>query len=80
MGYQAKVVTGGKLVLPAALRRDLGIRDGDTVVIERDGDGLRVSSRDAVLREIQTAMRATAENGASVDDFLAWRRRDNGDG
>jgi AbrB family transcriptional regulator, stage V sporulation protein T len=35
MTYHAKIIAGGKLVIPAVLRRELGIIDGDSVVVAR---------------------------------------------
>ena len=32
MTYQGKIIKGGKVVLPAALRRELGMKDGDKVL------------------------------------------------
>ena len=38
MTYQAKLIKGGKIVIPAELRRELGFHEGDRLVIERAGD------------------------------------------
>jgi len=40
MSYHAKLVKGGKIVIPAELRRELNLTDGDTLVVERDGDSI----------------------------------------
>ena len=39
-----KIIDGGKLIIPAAFRRKLGIGIGDTVVVELTEDGLYVRS------------------------------------
>ncbi|MGJ3628930.1 AbrB/MazE/SpoVT family DNA-binding domain-containing protein [Sphingomonas sp. MMS24-JH45] len=39
MTYHAKVIAGGKIVIPADLRREFEIKDGDSVVLERAEDG-----------------------------------------
>ncbi len=39
MTYHAKVIAGGKVVIPADIRRELGIKDGDSLVIDRDAKG-----------------------------------------
>lgn len=36
MTYSAKNIAGGKIVIPAELRRELGVNAGDTVLIERE--------------------------------------------
>lgn len=54
MTYHAKVTPGGKVVIPAELRRDLGIRDGDSLMFEKDKNGgLSVKTFEQVVREEQ---------------------------
>ena len=75
MTYQAKVIAGGKIVIPAELRREFGIKDGDSLVIERDGQGGMVLRTYAqVVREAQERFRALVGPDYTVDDFLAERR------
>lgn len=78
MTYEAKVIAGGKIVIPAELRRAMGIADGDTVVLEREDDGRVVlKTYRQVVREIQEEMRRMIPPGVSlVDDLLAERRRE----
>lgn len=76
MTYHAKVIAGGKIVIPADLRRELGIKDGDSVVIERmdDGVSLRREDPDTALQRVRDAFK-----GYSVDQFLRDRRADWGE-
>ena len=77
MTYSAKVISGGKIVIPAELRRELGINDGDSLVIERDGSGGVVLKTHAqVVREVQAEFRAMSkpDDRGIVDEFLAERR------
>jgi AbrB family transcriptional regulator (stage V sporulation protein T) len=75
MSYSAKVISGGKIVIPAELRRELGIKDGDTLVIERDDKGAFVlKSYFQVVREVQAEFRALVGDDYSVDQFLAERK------
>lgn len=77
MTYHAKVIAGGKIVIPAELRRELGIKDGDRLVIERDETGaISIKTYEQVVREVQTMFRPLVEAGYSVDKFLAERRAD----
>ncbi|OYW21355.1 MULTISPECIES: AbrB/MazE/SpoVT family DNA-binding domain-containing protein [unclassified Sphingomonas] len=77
MTYQAKVIAGGKIVIPAELRRELGIADGDTVVIARDAAGsLSIKTHAQVIAEGQRAFRAMLKTPFTVDDFIADRRND----
>jgi len=76
MTYHAKVITGGKIVIPADLRRELGIKDGDSIVLEASLDGimLRREDPDAALLRLRRGL-----SGYSVDQFLRERRADWGE-
>ena len=52
--YHAKVIAGGKIVIPADLRREFDIKDGDTVAIEReDGGGINEPGADIAIRVLR---------------------------
>lgn len=78
MTYHAKVISGGKIVIPADIRRELGIKDGDSLVIERDeGTGVvMVRTFEQVVREAQRQFRAMVGPDYTVDQFLAEKRAD----
>ena len=80
MTYHAKVIAGGKIVIPAELRRELGINDGDSVIVARDeSGGLSIKTFEQVVRESQKAFRAIVGPDYTVDQFLAERRADWGE-
>ena len=77
MSYHAKVIAGGKIVIPAELRREFGIKDGDSLVIERDdAGGLVLKTYDQVVREVQAEFKRMVKPGTldMVDALLAERR------
>jgi AbrB family transcriptional regulator, stage V sporulation protein T len=74
MTYHAKIIAGGKVVVPAELRRELGVKDGDTLVFERQGDSVVVKSYAQVIREVQATIKANIKEPFTVDDFIAERR------
>ena len=74
MTYSAKIIKGGKIVIPAELRRELGFAEGDRLVLEREGESLVIKSHAQVIREVQAAFRAAIKEPFTVDDFLAERR------
>lgn len=71
MTYHAKLIKGGKIVIPAKLRRELGFKEGDRLVIERDGSGFVVRSFAEVIRDIQRTVKAMVKTPFTVDDYLA---------
>jgi len=80
MTYDAKAISGGKIVIPADLRRKFGMKDGDSLVIERDAHGgLAIKTYAQVVREVQAEFRRlrTPGNGISMVDELIAERREN---
>ena len=76
MSHHAKLIKGGKVVIPADLRREFGFEDGDTLVFERGENGLVIKTYEQVVREIQAEFRALLGEGAGsmVDKLIAERR------
>lgn len=76
MTYHARMIKGGKVVIPAELRRELGLAEGDTLVFERDGDKVVLKTYEQVVREVQSVFRGMlGENTRSmVDELIAERR------
>jgi AbrB family transcriptional regulator, stage V sporulation protein T len=78
MTYSAKVISGGKVVIPAELRRKMGINPGDALIFEEDEAGRVVlkTYRQVVL-EVQEDMRRIIPPDVSlVEDLFAERRRE----
>ena len=72
---RGKLVSGGRLQVPADIRRELGLKDGDAVTMEVVDGKLQVRPYRAVIAEIQGRMRKYVKPGVSVvDDFIAERR------
>ena len=74
---RVKIVDGGKLVIPAAMRRELGISTGDTVLVDVDGGELRVRSVSRAIERARAILRKYVPEGVSVaDELIADRRRE----
>ena len=77
--YETKVDPNGRIVLPAPVRRELGIGPGDDVVLRLEAGGVRVTSRAAAIRDAQALVRKHVKPGVSlVHEVLAWRREEAG--
>ncbi|MRX52023.1 AbrB/MazE/SpoVT family DNA-binding domain-containing protein [Paracoccus sp. S-4012] len=72
---RVKVVEGGKLVIPAAFRRAMGIAPGDTVIVELDEGELRVRSLSSAIRRVQERMRELNPDGRILSEELIADRR-----
>ena len=72
---RGKIVSGGRLIVPAEFRRLMGLSDGDTVVMEIEGDELHVRPLRAALRRVQERLKPYAIEGKSISDELIADRR-----
>jgi AbrB family looped-hinge helix DNA binding protein len=74
MTYHAKVIAGGKVVIPADLRREMHIKDGDSLVFDRSEAGaITLRTFEQVVREEQAKFRAMVGPTYSVDQFVTDR-------
>lgn len=66
---------GGRLVIPAAMRAEMGVRPGDTLIAHMEEGELRLISRNRALHQVQEKAKQRKRPGESVvDEFLAERR------
>ncbi|MGI9090556.1 MAG: AbrB/MazE/SpoVT family DNA-binding domain-containing protein [Gemmatimonadaceae bacterium] len=80
MTVRAVVEQNGRILLPAAIRKQLGIVPGDELVLHVEGDELRVASMEAAVRKVQKAVRRqlkpVKDDVSLADDVIAMRRKD----
>ena len=75
-----KMVDGGRLIVPAAMRKEMGLEKGDAVVMELHGDELRVRPARSALKRLRESLRGTVPEGVSVvDELIAERRSEAAD-
>ena len=65
----------GRLVIPAALRRELQLQEGDRLSLLREGDQLVLRPRRVDIAAVR-GMWKHLGNGHEVDDLIAERRED----
>ena len=70
-----RVADGGRIVLPAAVRKQLGIEIGAKVVITVTGDEATLMSRQAALRRAQEIVRRYIPPGVSLSEELMAERK-----
>lgn len=77
MNFQVTLVEGGKIVLPAALRRKHGYTIGQRLLVDDTADGLRIRSLDDVVARAQELVaRIAPADRIFSDELIADRRRD----
>jgi AbrB family looped-hinge helix DNA binding protein len=72
---RVKIVEGGKLVIPAPMRRELGISAGDTVMVDIDNGELRVRSVSKALERARAILRRHIPEGSNLADEVIGDRR-----
>ena len=81
MTYHLNVAPNGRIVLPADVRRRMGLTEGGALLAEETPDGLILRTvQQSVARAQALARRYTANKpDASVEAFLANRRLESGE-
>ena len=75
---RVRIIEGGKLIIPASMRRELGIATGDTVLVDVADGELRVRSLSKAIERAQAILRRHVPEGVSlVDELIADRRRES---
>ena len=70
-----KLSDNGRILIPLALRRAMGIKPGDELVLEVEDGTLRASTRVARLRRVQALARTFLKGDSSLVDELEAERR-----
>jgi len=77
MIVRAKVTQGGRVVIPADMRKRLGIKVGESVNLEENETSVTLSSSLAALRRLQESLTGTLPEGVSiVDELIADRKKE----
>ncbi|RWO92161.1 MAG: AbrB/MazE/SpoVT family DNA-binding domain-containing protein [Mesorhizobium sp.] len=68
---------GGRFVIPAAMREEMGVKPGEDLILHVENGELRVRSWLRNLRRVQAELSALKKPGESVvDEFLKERREE----
>ncbi len=71
----AKVTKGGRILIPAEFRKELGIQEGDKVVLRINDGQLQVLTQKAAIKAAQAVVRQYVKEGESLADELIRERR-----
>lgn len=66
---------GGRIVIPAAYRKVLGVQIGDELLLQLEGGALRVYTRVEALKRAQQLVRKYVPKGVSLVEELLRERR-----
>jgi AbrB family looped-hinge helix DNA binding protein len=72
---RTRLGSGGRLVIPAEIRQELGLKEGDRLVMRVEDGELRIMRYAEVIRRVQESMRPYIVPGKSIVDELIAERR-----
>jgi AbrB family looped-hinge helix DNA binding protein len=72
---RTRIGAGGRLVIPAEIRRELGLEEGEPVVMRVEDGELRIWSVSEGIRRVQERMKPYVIPGQSIVDELIAERR-----
>lgn len=67
----------GRVVVPARLRRRLGIEQGDILMARAEEDRLVLERREAILARLRNRFAAVPSDDSLVDELLEQRREES---
>ena len=76
LSADAKVNENGRILIPAAIREQMGVKTGDDLVLTLEDGVLRVESYQAIIRKIQEEMQQYKKPGVLVSEELIAERRE----
>jgi AbrB family looped-hinge helix DNA binding protein len=77
-GTRARLDKGGRVLIPVRLRRELGLKPGESLVLEIKGDELHVRPYRKAIEEAQAIIRKYIpdRDRSLVDELIEERRRE----
>jgi AbrB family looped-hinge helix DNA binding protein len=72
-----RINENGRVVIPAAFRKELGMKPGDEVILRLDDGELRITTMKQRMERAQRRARQYVKPGVSlVDELIAERREE----
>lgn len=81
MALHMKIAAIGRMILPADIRKRMGLTGGGVVFLEETDDGvvLRTAAQTVVRAQALARQYTGSHLDAGVDGFMAQRREDSGE-
>ena len=80
MQITTRLGSDGRIVLPAVVRRALGLRPGDQLIVDVEGREIRLVTVAEAARRAQELVRRYVDPGESLaESLVAERRRESAD-
>lgn len=75
-GIQARINENGRIVIPAVVRKEMGLHLGDSVVMSLEDGVLRIEPQRARFRRAQESLGKPIPNDRVLSDELIAERRE----
>lgn len=77
INVRTKVTQGGRIVIPAEMRKQLGIEIGEDVNLSMENGSLKIMTQKESIRKALELFRSVVpEGGSIVDELIADRRKE----
>ena len=70
-----KVEKSGRILIPAAVRREFDLKEGTEVILRVNETGIQMSTREQALARIRKELRRYIPEGACLSEELIQERR-----
>ena len=70
-----KVEKSGRILIPAAVRRQFGLKEGTEMILRVDEDGIQMGTREQALTRIRKRLRRYIPEGSCLSEELIQERR-----
>lgn len=74
-----QVSVGGRIVIPAEIRREMGIQSGDQVILSYHDGELHIATRKRRLQQAKAIVMAGSEGVSLAEQLLEQRRAEAND-
>jgi AbrB family looped-hinge helix DNA binding protein len=77
MHVTSKLNDNGRIVIPASVRQQMGLRPGDTLLLRVSGDVLMIEGQQTRIRRVQESLRHLIPSDRVLSDELIAERRED---
>jgi len=73
---RSRVTDAGRVVIPAELRKEFGIEEGEEIIFSKDENGIRITTLREAMRQAQDYFASLAPPEVCMSEELLRERRE----